>query len=95
MKIAVQLAARYNNGESDDSIGADAEDKAIGIDQIWGGEGYTKYTFCDNSVLIQSGPLAYGMDADDAASIRGYAAWLGDDEPLERAEIERLLEALS
>ena len=72
-----------------------AEANAIAKDQVWGGEGYTKYTFDDNSVLIQSGTTRYAMDADDADSIKGYAEWLDDEaRAAEASEVERLLEAL-
>lgn len=63
----------------------------------------SKYTLDDNSVLVFSGAEVYGLDADDAESIRGYAVWLwkhtGDasdaDRAGEHAEIRRLLEALN
>jgi hypothetical protein len=90
MKIAQQLA-QMDLADAHEA----AESKAIAQDQIWGGDGYTKYTFDDNSVLIQSGPIQYGMDADDAASIKGYADWLGKDVEFEQVEIERLMEALA
>jgi hypothetical protein len=89
MKQAEQLA-QLSTTEA--TQGAKAA--AIAKDQIWGGEGYTKYTFDDNSVLIQSGPLSYGMDADSRESIEGYREWLGDDADLEAGEISRLLDAL-
>lgn len=89
MKIAQQLAV-LDATEAQ----TQAEEKAVAKDQIWGGEGYTKYTFDDNSVLIQSGPIQYGLDADDKESIAGYAAWLGDDVDFEAGEIARLAEAL-
>ncbi len=72
-----------------------AEAIAIAKDQVWEGEGYTKYTFDDNSVLIQSGTTQYAMDADDADSIKGYADWLDDEaRTAEDSEIKRLLEAV-
>nr|5UZ9_K Chain K, Anti-CRISPR protein 30 [Casadabanvirus D3112] len=72
-----------------------AEAIAIAKDQVWDGEGYTKYTFDDNSVLIQSGTTQYAMDADDADSIKGYADWLDDEaRSAEASEIERLLESV-
>jgi hypothetical protein len=90
MKIAQELA------QMDQSLAFEqAQARAIAQDQVWGGEGYTKYTFDDNSVLIQSGVVQYGMDADDVASIKGYAEWLGNDVEFEQVEIDRLLEALA
>lgn len=72
-----------------------AEAIAIAKDQVWDGEGYTKYTFNDNSVLIQSGTTQYAMDADDADSIKGYADWLDDEaRTAEDSEIKRLLESV-
>ncbi|ELK4823471.1 anti-CRISPR protein AcrF2 [Pseudomonas aeruginosa] len=72
-----------------------AEAIAIAKDQVWDGEGYTKYTFDDNSVLIQSGTTQYAMDADDADSIKGYADWLDDEaRTAEDSEIKRLLESV-
>lgn len=72
-----------------------AEAIAIAKDQVWDGEGYTKYTFDDNSVLIQSGTTQYAMDADDADSIKGYADWLDyEARTAEDSEIKRLLEAV-
>ncbi|EOV2330787.1 TPA: anti-CRISPR protein AcrF2 [Pseudomonas aeruginosa] len=72
-----------------------AEAIAIAKDQVWDGEGYTKYTFDDNSVLIQSGTTQYAMDADDADSINGYADWLdAEARTAEDSEIKRLLEAV-
>lgn len=64
---------------------------AIAIDQLWDGDGYTRYTFDDNSVLILSGRRQYVMDANSVVSITGYAAWLGSDVQYEQAEIDRLL----
>lgn len=91
MKIAQQIAA-----QNDVIAGAEiAENKAIAKDQFWVGEGYTKYTFDDNSVLIQSGLAQYALDADSVESINGYVEWLGEDVHLESAEIERLLEAVT
>ena len=91
-KIAQQIATEYDNTTA---AGEVAEAKAIAKDQVWDGEGYTKYTFDDNSVLIQQGPTQYAMDADDAGSIRGYAEWLdADARTAEAGEVERLLEAL-
>ncbi len=77
-----------------ESAQTEAEKRAIAKDQIWGGEGYTKYTFDDNSALIQSGALQFGLDAEDVNSIKKYFEWLGDDISFEKVEIERLLEAL-
>ena len=90
MKIAQHLVTLTAS-----SAQAEAEKRAIAKDQIWGGEGYTKYLFDDNSALIQSGVLQFGLDADNADSINKYAEWLGDDKSLEQAEIERLLDALA
>ena len=91
-KIAHQIAAQHDNTTA---AGEVAEARAIAKDQVWEGEGYTKYTFDDNSVLIQQGPTQYAMDADDADSIRGYAAWLdADARAAEAGEVDRLLEAL-
>lgn len=91
-KIAQQIAAQYDNTTAAGEI---AEAKAIAKDQVWDGEGYTKYTFDDNSVLIQQGPTQYAMDTDDADSIRGYANWLDPEaQAAEATEVERLLEAL-
>jgi hypothetical protein len=86
MKIAQHLATFIPSFAQ-----AESEKRAIARDQLWEGEGYTKYTFDDNSVLVQSGVSQYGMDADDVDSIRGYAEWLGDDLKFEQAEIDRLL----
>lgn len=91
-KIAQQIAAQHDNTTA---AGAVAEAKAIAKDQVWAGEGYTKYTFDDNSVLIQSGATQYAMDAGDANSIRGYESWLdAAARDAESGEIERLLEAI-
>lgn len=91
-KIAQQIAIQHSNTTAAGEI---AEAKAIAKDQVWEGEGYTKYTFDDNSVLIQQGPTQYAMDADDADSIRGYAEWLDvDARTAEANEVARLLEAL-
>jgi hypothetical protein len=89
MKIAQQLAALDTTAAA-----AQAQQRAIAVDQVWAGEGYTKYTFDDNSVLIQSGAGQYGMDADDFDSIDGYGKWLGKDVAVELKEIQRLIEAI-
>jgi hypothetical protein len=86
MKIAQHLATFIPS-----FVQSESEKRAIARDQLSEGEGYTKYTFDDNSVLVQSGVSQYGMDADDADSIKGYAEWLGDDLKFEQAEIDRLL----
>lgn len=91
-KTAQMIAQQYK-----DTVAAceAAEAIAIAKDQVWDGEGYTKYTFDDNSVLIQSGTTQYAMDADDADSIKGYADWLDDEaRTAEDSEIKRLLEAV-
>jgi len=94
-KIAQQLAAARNGSASAEEIIKKAEAMAIAKDEIWTGDGYTKYTFDDNSVLVLSGPVAYGIDADDAESIRGYGEWLdADARAKESEEIDRLIEAL-
>ncbi len=88
MKIAQQLVAL---GSAADAM-EQAEARAIGADQRWDLE-MTKWTFDDNSVLaIRAGDML-AIDADDAASIRAYGEWIGDDAD-EQAEVERLLEAL-
>lgn len=89
MKIAQKLAALT-------SIEAQkkAEEEAIAVDQIWGGKGYTKYTFDDKSVLIQSGTEQFALDVDSAESIYEYEKWLGTDAHLDADEIGRLLVAL-
>jgi len=89
MKIAQQLAQMVSSFAL-----VEAQSRAIAQDHVWGGECYTKYTFADNSVLIQSGVVQYGMDADDVSSIKGYAEWLGNDVEFEQVEIDRLLEAV-
>ena len=86
MKIAQHLATFIPSFAQ-----AESEKRAIAQDQLWEGEGYTKYTFDDNSVLVQSGVSQYGIDADDVSSIKGYTEWLGDDLEFEQAEIDRLL----
>ncbi len=90
MKKATKLAAMSTHAAYEQ-----AEKLAIAKDQIWSGEGYTKYTFDDNSVLVMSGPTMYALDADSRASIEGYREWLGDDAGFEAADIDRLLEALA
>ncbi|WP_458068657.1 anti-CRISPR protein AcrF2 [Rhodanobacter sp. BL-MT-08] len=91
-KIAQQIAAQHADTTKASEA---AEAKAIAKDQVWEGEGYTKYTFDDNSILIQQGATQYAMDADDAGSIQGYAEWLDDvARAAEAGEVERLLEAL-
>lgn len=89
MKIAQQLAA-LTVIEAQKK----AEEDAIDIGQIWGGDGYTKYTFDDNSVLIQSGTRQYALDADSAESIREYKKWLGADAHLEAEEVKQIIAAL-
>jgi hypothetical protein len=54
----------------------------------------TKWTFDDNSVLAVRDIEVFGLNADDAESIRAYAAWVGTESAAEVAEVERLLEAL-
>ena len=90
MKTAITLFQGYPN-----LVAAQyAEKIAVAKDQIWSGEGFTKWTFDDNSVLIQSGPLMYALDADSRDSIEGYRTWLGADAEIEGGEIDRLLDAL-
>lgn len=91
-KTAQMIAQQHK-----DTVAASEAAEAIAIakDQVWDGEGYTKYTFDDNSVLIQSGTTQYAMDADDSDSIKGYAKWLDDEAfSAEASEIERLLESV-
>lgn len=79
-----------------------AIESAIACDHNWTLE-ISKYTLDDNSVLVFKGAEVYGIDADDAESIRGYAVWLWTntadatdaDRATEHAEIIRLLEALN
>lgn len=87
-KIAQQIAQEYANRTAD--VFDVAEDKAIAKDQVWEAE-LTKYTFDDNSVLAVSGSEIFGMDADDADSIRAYGEFAGE---AEADEVARLLEAL-
>lgn len=92
MKIAQKIAQQHT-----DIINAAEASEALAIakDQVWDGEGYTKYTFTDNSVLIQSGSSQYAMDADNIDSISGYAAWLDPEaQEAEATEVERLLAAV-
>jgi len=82
VKIAQQLVAL---GSAADAM-EQAEARAIGADQRWDLE-MTKWTFDDNSVLaIRAGDML-AIDADDAASIRAYGEWIGDDAD-EQAEVE-------
>lgn len=71
-----------------------ADQKDIAKDQDWSME-MTKYTFDDNSILAVRAEEFFAIDADNADSIKAYAKWLGDDvSDSERAEVERLLEAV-
>ena len=69
----------------------DAAGRAIGRDQIWGGEGYTIYVFDDNSMYVESGPTSIAVDADDAASVRSYIAFMGDDADLDADRIHNMM----
>lgn len=88
MKIAQQLSQQY--AENIAGVFAAAEAKAVAKDQVWEAE-LTKYTFDDNSVLAVSGSEMFGMDADDADSIRSYSEFAG---ATEAGEVARLLEAI-
>ena len=87
MKIAQKIVAQYKAYDAANV----AKVMAMKIDQVWAGAGYTKYTFGDNSVLIQSGPAQYALDVDSVDSIKGYSAWLGNDAWIHANEIDRLL----
>lgn len=90
-KQAQQIAETFKQASAATEA---AEVKAIAKDQNWT-LGMTKYTFDDNSVLAIRDVELFAIDADDAASIRAYGAWVGTDDAEEVAEVERLLEALA
>lgn len=70
-----------------------AEKHAIAKDQNWQLE-TTKYTFDDNSFLVDRNGWFCAVDADSAESLREYRSFIGTIDDIELEEIKRMIEAI-